>query len=70
MAVYVPGMIRDSNGDWVSCNRTGGTAKILDGTDTWVQMTTEDGPTATDNPPYIMHSDEVFHNQREIGLNQ
>lgn len=65
---YVPGKVRNNNDDkWYSCNRHGGTAKIrkLDGT--WKQMRTINGPNGTDNPPYINHSDDEFHNQRLIG---
>lgn len=61
---YRPGQTYN-NGTWYSHDRTGGWAGVWDGS-TFKEMRTDNGPTGTTNPPYIMHNDG-WHNQRKIG---
>lgn len=62
---YVPGQTWNGT-KWLSHNRSGGTADIRTGSNTWVQMRTYDGGVGTDNPPYIKHPSD-WKNQRLIG---
>ena len=64
---YRPGTIRNSNGLWVSHNRTGGEAHILtsDG-GSWREMRTEGNLTLAGNPPSIRINNK-WMNQRKIG---
>lgn len=62
---YVPGQTWNGT-NWMSHNRTGGTANIYHNA-TWTQMRTYDGGVGTDNPPYIRHNDGTWRNQRLIG---
>lgn len=56
-----------TNDDWYSCNRVGGAAKINNGV-TWSDdMKSIDGGVGTDHPPFILHNDNVWRNQRTIG---
>ena len=62
---YIPGEILDNNNSWQSHNRTGGTAKIYNGS-TWLEMKTKNGPTESGDPPMIYHS-TGWKNMRKIG---
>lgn len=64
---YVPGATY-RNGTWYSHNRSGGTATLCDG-DSWDQMRTVNGAVEQDSPPYILHDDEEWYNQRKVGQN-
>lgn len=61
---YRPGAIRDSEGKWLSHNRSGGEAHILNGS--WREMRTDDGHGSNDNPPSIRLGDK-WTNQLKLG---
>lgn len=65
---YIPGKTyKASDNTWYSHNRRpGGSAKLWNGTGWSADMKTINGPTGTDNPPKIKHSD-AWHNMRRIG---
>ena len=60
---YRPGAIY--NGGWLSHNRSGGAAKIYNGS-SWVEMRTIDGGVGTTNPPSIYNGSK-WVNMRKIG---
>lgn len=62
-ADYRPGATLNSI--WLSHERTGGKAHILTSGNTWREMRTVDGLTASDNPPSIYTT--KWMNQRKIG---
>ena len=62
---YRPGKVLNANSSWMSHQRSGGAAKIYNGS-AWNQMDTIDGGTGTNNPPTIKHS-SGWKNQRRIG---
>lgn len=66
-ADYRPGKVRNSNGIWLSTNRNIGKCKILTDSLSPKELRTINGPSGTNNPPYILHSDTTWHNQRKIG---
>lgn len=61
---YRPGAVL-SNGQWLSHNRTGGTAHVLDG-GRWNEMRTIGGPTAMGNPPSV-YKNGKWYNMNRIG---
>lgn len=64
---YRPGTIRNSNGVWLSHNRTGGEAHILTSdSGSWREMRTEGNLTVAGNPPSI-YINSKWMNQRKIG---
>ena len=64
---YRPGTIRNSNGVWLSHNRTGGEAHILTSdSGSWREMRTEGNLAVAGNPPSIRINDK-WMNQRKIG---
>lgn len=60
---YRPGAIY--NGGWLSHNRSGGAAKIYNGS-SWMEMRTIDGGVGTASPPSI-HNGSKWVNMRKIG---
>ena len=63
---YIPGMIYDGNGNWLSHNRSGGVLRQFNGT-TWSgDLKTINGSVGTGNPPSI-YNGNAFVNQRRIG---
>lgn len=64
---YVPGMINNGNGGWLSHNRSGGTLKLYNGSNWGDNLRTADGGTGTGNPPSI-YNGSAWANQKRIGL--
>lgn len=63
---YRPGALRDSNGVWLSHNRSGGTSHILTSGSTWSEMRTLGAPTDMGTPPSI-RKNNAWYNMADIG---
>lgn len=65
-ADYIPGMINDGSGHWLSHNRASGTYRLYNGSNWGSDLRTIDGGSGTGDPPSI-YDGSVFKNQRLIG---
>lgn len=63
---YRPGTIADNSVVWQSHNRTGGSAHVLNSSNTWLEMRTIGAPTEKGNPPSIRKND-LWFNQAKLG---
>lgn len=69
-ADYRPGKVRDSNGDWQSCNRSGGKCNILtNNSGTTKELRTINGDGVTTGDPPSIYANSAWRNQRKIGQN-
>ena len=63
---YVPDMVNDGNGHWLSHNRAGGTFRQYGGTSWGDNLKTIDGGSGTGDPPEI-YNGSAWRNRRLIG---
>lgn len=66
-ADYRPMMVRDPNGAWLSCNRTGGKLNIRKADGTMKELRTINGNGVTTGDPPSIYSNGAYRNQRKIG---
>lgn len=63
---YIPDMVNDGDGHWLSHNRTGGTFRQYNGTAWGSDLKTLDGGSGTGDPPEI-YNGSAWKNRRLIG---